>query len=167
MTIDEEIKYQQDKYFDKIKEILNKNINNKYEISTFYEDTKLCFDLIIKETKISIRLRKVKHLNKMDITIRYRGKKSSYSEYHKIKSGMGDIMFYGWLNQDETDIIKWVIVDLHKLRKMGIYKMNIQNPNSDGSQLCYYPLNQLYYYDCIVNSEGIDLNNLEKYEEIV
>jgi hypothetical protein len=39
------------------------------------------------------------------------------TEFQKIVTGWGDYMIYGFANQEETGIIKWITLDLNVLRE--------------------------------------------------
>jgi hypothetical protein len=59
---------------------------------------------------------------KNDFTIRSKRKSGLETEYTKIMKGWGDYLFYGWVNEDDTDLIEWHLLDLQYFR-LGVLDM--------------------------------------------
>ena len=157
------------KYFRQIKILLRRTIEfNSSRISTKKEDTQESFDMLLYlddmvEKRISIRLRGNQYSDYNDLTIRCKGKFKDYSELGKINDGKGETYFYGYLNKEKTKIVKWVLVDINKIRTLK--NNNNITRNSDGSAFISYGFNQLFYYDCILDYGGFKRNQLEEYIE--
>jgi hypothetical protein len=83
----------------------------------------------------------------------------------KIKAGMGKYCIYCFENVDKTGIEKYIIIDFDILRKTCLYKLNIQNENTDHSQLCYYNYDMLSYYGVIIKHKGFDEEIFKGYSE--
>jgi len=160
------IREQENQFKDDIQKIIKNNIHlfpDKYfglNLSTEEEDTKLSFDMqFYSNVNISCRLRKYKYINYDDITIRSKSLKGNNSinnptEFHKIKFlNMAQIYFYGWLNQDETEIIKWIIINIDEIRNdLHLGKNHI---NKDGTEF------KTYDYDFLIERNAI-INKIQK-----
>lgn len=132
------------------------NLPDNYFIikqSSDEEDTKLSFDMkFTSDIQISVRLRKYKYISYKDITIRSRSKKGGLTEITKLSNGMGQIFFYGWLDEKEENIIQWVLVDIDKIRDKLHTHYSGDFPNNDGSRLKTYSFDFLKEYGAIINA---------------
>lgn len=124
--------------------IKNKPISffNKYTIrqSSTDEDTKLSFDMVFSgELEVSVRFRKQQYIKYEDVTIRTRSMCGYKTEIDKLIEGMGHIYFYGWLNENETKIVKWLIYDINNIRSL-LETNGTLRCNGDGTEFKAYDL---------------------------
>lgn len=122
---------------------------NSIELSTDVEDTKYSFDLRVKtDVKVSVRLRTNKFIKKKDITIRTNNCGHRKSEAEKLIEGEGNLYFYGFLNSGQTEIVKWCLFDIDKVRPYikntynNIFVKGIKarfETNGDGSDFMLIP----------------------------
>lgn len=118
------------------------------ELSTDEEDNKYSFDIIfdIKFT-VSVRIRKFKYIKYNDLTIRSKSKKNGYCELDKIKDGMGQVYFYAYMNEQETELIKIRICNVETIRKL-LVKHIYTGPQSnlDGTQFLSFRFSDINNY---------------------
>lgn len=120
------------------------------------EDNTLSFDLIFNlNVQISVRLRKNKYIKYKDITIRSRSKKGYTTEIDKIysgcsESGCSQIYFYGWLSEDENEIIQWILLDINKFRKK-VYDYGVERKNDDGTEFKAFSFKFLLENNAIID----------------
>ncbi|MCH8067802.1 MAG: hypothetical protein IID16_00815 [Candidatus Marinimicrobia bacterium] len=146
-------------FLDFIKQVIKNNIskipndNFKVYLSTDDEDTKESFDLVYaNKFEVSVRIRNNRYIRYSDFTIRSVSKYGGKTEKQKLIEGKGNIYFYGWKNKENTQIIKWLLVDINKIRdKLAKKSKNIRN--GDGTCFCAYSIEWLNYYESILASE--------------
>lgn len=139
-----------DKYLDSVKTILSNVLKckkNEIIISPDLIDMREAADLIIcGDTKeenvyVAVRIRKSKfaHLYPYDFTIRYEYTAGYKTEYEKIMEGYGDIMVYGFI--EDNRINRWLLIDLEQFRKEAekdyIIKEHKQNKDGRNSFLAF------------------------------
>lgn len=164
----------QDRFLPQIKDILKVFNYTDFRIATMDEDCKegfdVCFttnDFNVKENKCGVRIRNYKFRNYNDVTIRYKTQRGYETEYEKLKSGKAFYYLYGYMNEEQTELCKYVIIDFKKLKiNNAVHKMNTQVENKDHSQMCYYDLRLLYYYGCIIHSYGYEKYELKGYTDM-
>jgi len=96
-------------------DVIKNNLHRLVQVRSATETEDVTgFDLSIglpERWMVRVRRRKYWELYG-DVTLRIpRGE----SEISKIESGAADWMFYGWINDEETDWVAWLIIDLAKL----------------------------------------------------
>lgn len=142
-----------DKFTPQIKQIVG---NELVEIADFEADTHETTDMIVgtmKPLKIAMRIRKHEYLKEYawQITLRKKVVSGNPTEIHKITDGFGDLYFYGFANEDETDIALWYLIDLDKFRSALIKYQLCRNNNkwwgefnnSDGTAFMWFNLLKL------------------------
>lgn len=156
-----EIREQERQFSPIIKKVIQQNIALLpkqcfiVEESSDIEDTKLSFDLHFSaDIQVSIRIRKYNYIDKNDITIRSKSKCGRTTEINKLSNGMGQIYFYGWMNAEETKILKWYLVDIDKIRNKLLTSGELRK-NNDGTEFKCYDINFLKESDAWING-GID-----------
>lgn len=101
-------------------------------------------DLIVFEmgmVRTACRVRRIKYLREYpdDITIRCELKSGHKTELAKIMEGWGDYFFYAFADEDEKNIIAWVLCDF-KVFRLYLYRYmfehqgklpGIEKPNKD------------------------------------
>lgn len=109
--------------------------------TNYDQDTKGSCDLIFKSgmrlIPVSVRLRDFKYRKYNDITIRSRTQSGrNKTEFEKIRDGecISEYYIYGWLSEDQTHIIKWVMVNVEVLR-MNLF---IGTKTTNGDQSVFY-----------------------------
>ena len=121
-----------DTYITKAIEIIGDNAKVADDALDIHEST----DFITEDnTRFAWRMRKHKWLSCNDITIRYAIPDGSDTEFAKIMKGHGNYLLYTWLNENDTDFAKHVIIDLDLLRdyiKRGGYYDIKSNVSQDG-----------------------------------
>ena len=108
-----------DKFICKITPILGSNFIAEPPIE---EDRDRNTDLIVltmNPIRFGCRIRKNYYYNyySNEFTIRADRPSGNETEIKKIMNGWGDYFFYGFANEDETDLEDWFIGDLNVLRK--------------------------------------------------
>lgn len=116
-------------------------LNRGAAVSTSEEDTKLSFDMRVGLwVPVSVRLRSGAYFDRYrDFSIR---SKTRYSgqivngqlvecELEKLKRGLGNCYFYGWLNESESSVANYILVDMNKFRSH--LDRGIDKPNNDGA----------------------------------
>lgn len=129
--------------------------------SSEYEDQNLSYDMKFNGTvELSVRIRKHQYLKYRDFTIRSKSKNGYACEIDKLMAGLGKIYFYGWMNQQETGLADWIVVDIDKirndLRTAGTYRDNVDNTG-----FMFYKMNWMKQRNAIVSEmqpELIDLS---------
>lgn len=116
---------------------------NSWRISSFEQDTKRAFDLVLdtSKTRAAIRLRRhgVYDRYPHEFTIRSKRDTKATTEYEKIMKGFGDIMLYGHLSKDGK-IEHYFLIDLDVFRD-SICSKNIEfqgKSNGDGTHFHAY-----------------------------
>jgi len=132
-----------DRFLPNIKRILG-----EYLISTapIEEDAQRNTDLIVltmAAVRIGCRIRRHNYLARYadEFTIRSDRPSGTKTELAKIIEGWGDYFFYGFSNEDETDLVAWFIGDLKAFRIYWSTQLvnnqgrmpGIEQPNGDGS----------------------------------
>jgi hypothetical protein len=101
------------------------NLKTGAVVSTEEEDTTLSFDMRVGVyAEVSVRLRRNQYHSYRDFSIRsktrFSGKvidgETVKCEIDKIRGGLGGCYFYGWLDNAQSQIIDYVIVDIERLR---------------------------------------------------
>lgn len=126
-----------------------KRILGQHLISTapFEEDAKRNTDLIVlslNSIRIGVRIRSFDYwLNPQyrdEFTIRCSRPTGTTTELDKIIEGWGDYFFYGFANQNYTDLLGYMLGDLNIFRSWRIQELNRTHtepgsvkPNHDGS----------------------------------
>lgn len=110
----------------------------------------------IKPIKVAARLRTFAYLERYpdEFTIRYSRPSGVPTEIHKIRQGLVDYLFYGFVNDTEDKIIKYFIGDLGIFRNQEPKPIVIKRNIDRSSELAAYSLKSLpklfilkqYYY---------------------
>ena len=98
----------------------------------------------IKPFKIGVRLRTNKYFINYpnEFTIRYSRPSGINTEIHKIQKGLVNYILYGFVNPEETKIIKWFLGDLEIFRSVNQKPLQIKQNNPPDSEFAVYNLNQ-------------------------
>jgi hypothetical protein len=100
----------------------------------------------IKPFKIGVRLRRYSYytgIYKNQFTIRWRLPSGVKTEIHKIRHGYVDYILYGFIDQNEKQIIQYFIGDLNMFRKNEPKPIDKPvNKHEWGTQLAVYHLRQ-------------------------
>ena len=106
-----------DKFMLEIKSILGMNLIAEAPID---EDSEHNTDLMILKldsVRIACRIRKYQYLRYAEeFTIRSSRPSGVKTELTKVIEGWGDYFFYGFSNDSETNLLKWLIGDLKAFR---------------------------------------------------
>lgn len=107
-----------DKFLPPIKRILGEHLIAEPPVE---EDQFRNSDLMVlnlNSIRVGCRVRRHSYLERYgsQFTIRAERGSGSKTELQKIVEGWGDYLFYGFSNESETDICRWVLVDLYALR---------------------------------------------------
>ena len=131
------------------------NLKKAGSLSSQDEDTRLSFDMKIGNyAEVAVRLRKNEYLKFRDFSIRsqtkHRGQELSNGEtvtceIDKIRKGLGQCYFYGWLDSAGQNIVDYIIVDVDAFRPY-LDNHSAEKPNApyDGTAARYYSINLLY-----------------------
>ena len=98
----------------------------------------------IKPFKIGVRLRTHKYFLDYpdEFTIRYSRPSGVNTEIHKIQQGLVNYFLYGFVNPEETKIIKWFVGDLEIFRSVNPEPLQIKQNIPPDSMFAVYNLNQ-------------------------
>jgi hypothetical protein len=98
--------------------------HTEVEITPFIVDVEQAADLIIKageaENKdeyVAVRLRKSKFASRypFEFTVRYQYTAGYKTEYEKIMEGFADLMFYGFVVNNQ--VARWILLDMDRFRE--------------------------------------------------
>ena len=99
---------------------------------------------------IAVRLRKHTYFQRFQnqITIRSKSRYGCETELAKVLQGKGDLIFYAFLNEKETDFLKYTIGDLQVFRQWyrdckAFGGLPCEQPNKDGSHFLPVEINKL------------------------
>lgn len=93
--------------------------------------------------RVGVRLRRWKYLKYFDeFTIRWKRPSGVKTEIDKIKEGLVDYILYGFVNQEESKIIRYFIGDLKIFRQTNVSPVYIISNNPRDSDLAVYKINQ-------------------------
>jgi len=112
----------------------------------------------IKPLRVAVRLRRYDYYKyKDDFTIRWSRPSGVKTEYQKIKEGLVDYILYGFLDNDEKEIIYYFIGDLKIFRNANInpYKIVPNKPIHD-SDMAVFRL-QDFPVEFIIKQYGKDI----------
>lgn len=137
----------EDQHSTEIKNILGNYFIQKREVDDLEKGTDFAI-YYIKPFSVGIRLRRynqfIKNDYKNEFTIRWSRPSGIKTEIHKIREGLVDHIFYGFLSPDAESVIQYFLADLKKFTdpkpeaiipnfppdsKFAVYKMT-QLPNS-------------------------------------
>lgn len=119
--------------------------------SDFKKDATQNTDLIVldaRDMRIAARTRsKSKYFDRYpyEFTLRSRVKSGAKTELDKVINGLGDWLFYGFVDEDPSKIDNWWLIDLAAFRaaliRRGSHKINyVYKANGDGSEFCAFDL---------------------------
>lgn len=147
------------KWSDKFTPIIKQIVGNELvEIADFEADTHEVTDMIVgtmKPLKIAMRVRKYEYLKEYawQITLRQKVVSGNPTEIHKITDGFGDLYFYGFATEDESNLALWYMIDLDKFRSVLIrHQLSVNGNkgkwwgefnNSDGTAFMWFNLLKL------------------------
>ena len=100
--------------------------------------------LNLNNFRIAVRLRRYEYYLKYpdDFTIRWERPSGVITEYAKIMTGLVDYIFYGFINQEETEIIKYFIGDLKIFRDKNLKPLEIKINDPYDSTFAVFNVNQ-------------------------
>jgi hypothetical protein len=133
------------------------------KLSSTQEDMKMGFDINFGNIEVAVRLRTSKYMFFNDVSIRCYNN-GFRTEIDKLIDGLGGLYFYGWLNEEETIIMKFVIYDIDPIRQK-LLTNGKQNYNRDGTCGRYYSLDFLKENGCIIAACEYDIES-NKYKKI-
>ena len=111
------------------------------ETAPFFDDVMGVDVFITLPRKWAMRVRKAKYWYKYgDLTFRIT---PSGNELDKVLTSV-DYMFYGWLNEDESELLGWVIVDIPRLRDAAYGMAFGICTVPGGNALCSLPLKAVF-----------------------
>jgi hypothetical protein len=119
--------------------------------SDFKKDATQATDLIVldaRDMRIAVRTRdKAKYREKFgyEFTLRSRVKSGSATELEKVVNGLGDWLFYGFVDEHPEEITDWWLIDLSAFRAALIrrdhHKLSIiKKSNGDGTEFYAFDL---------------------------
>lgn len=108
-----------DKFIPQIKRILAKKL---VSVGSYEEDSQHNTDLIVLRTdnvRIGCRIRRFQYAEKYhdEFTIRCSRPNNTKTELQKIIEGWGNYFFYGFCNENESDLLCWFLGDLCAFRR--------------------------------------------------
>lgn len=100
----------------------------------------------VKSFKVGVRLRRFKYFKVLswrnEFTIRYYRPSGNRTEIHKIRDGLVQYLLYGFVDEDETNIIQYFIGDLDVFREHEPEPTEIKWNNPPDSKLAIYKIKQ-------------------------
>jgi len=116
-----------DKFNDHIDNVLSRTFKTlDVRNATDYQDKSEATDRIVCGKRIACRIRRNKYLRDYsnDFTLRaYVNSKETETEIQKVSKGYGDAIYYGFMNEGQTNIIDWFVGDLNVFRAELYYLM--------------------------------------------
>lgn len=124
-----------------IKNILGQIFIRREEVADLEQGTDFAI-FEVNPFRVAVRLRRFDYFLAFhkEFTIRWSRPSGVKTEIHKIREGLVDYLFYGFLSSDETEIIQHFVADLTKFGTPMPYKI-YQNDPPD-SELAVFKLNQ-------------------------
>lgn len=108
-----------DQWLDEIRSIVGQHL---VQVAPLEEDQQRNADLMVTQgrERIAVRVRDAdKNWQYRDeLTLRYAYRGGRMTEWEKVRLGWGDLMFYGFADQD--GLRQWRIIDLHALRELVV-----------------------------------------------
>lgn len=99
---------------------------------------------------VGFRCRTVK-VTQRDFTVRSQARNGLPTEWHKLKAGHADIYLYAWANAEETAFRDYMVIDLHRVRQVGLFDhMHAGRWNPDGTRWLYLTRDELYAAQAIL-----------------
>ena len=121
----------EERHWDPICSILGRVFFKKNIEKDLHQGTDMYVASINGRLNIGCRLRTNEYIKKYqcEMTIRFSRPSGIETEWHKLRSGFFDYIFYGFVSFDESKIVQWIIVDCKKMieldpRYKGPYKNN-------------------------------------------
>lgn len=98
----------------------------------------------IHPIRVGARLRAYKYLSGYgnQFTIRWSRPSGVPTEIHKIREGLVDFLFYGFVNETETNLVRYFIADLHVFASCEPSPLEIKPNRDKSSSLAAYALSQ-------------------------
>ena len=133
------------RFVPEIKSILGRHLISEAPIEEDIERNTDFLVLTLKPVRVACRIRRNDYYRnyKDEFTLRSSRPGGVETEMDKIVSGWGDYFFYGFANEDETDLEDWFLGDLYVFRKWynralitnkgkppGIYRENHDNSSA-------------------------------------
>jgi hypothetical protein len=138
-------------------------------IAPIERDKNEATDLVLKLTggDIAVRIRQFKYSYKydksplaFDWSIRFRSKYGNKTEIDKLREGYAKWYFFGIVNEGETSLFDYCIIDMDKVRSINLLdESNWQlNPNKDGTIGGYMKMRKVDTLDCIIARSNYEKN---------
>lgn len=130
----------------------------------FEEDVKNATDFLILSAdpvKVGVRLRRFSYYKNFsnEFTIRWSRPSGVKTEIYKIREGLVSHIFYGFINEEGTNLIQWFIGDLEVFRSKEPKPETITTNKNGDSSFAVYSLSSLPM-DFIVSSFGLTKNKM-------
>lgn len=134
-------------------------------LSTGEEDTRMSFDMRVGLwIPVSVRLRTAYYWRYRDFSIRSKTRFSGQvingeivkCELDKLRDGLGNCYFFGWLSDDQSRISNYLLVDINRLRPYLDTADYSEKSNGDGTAGRYYPLDALQRVGALVHQSWND-----------
>jgi len=141
--------------FAKIGDIIKQNADVFLEFrkANYEQDTKQATDMVIdiQGTTVAVRVRRP-NCKFRDLTLRAKTGYNGKTEIDKIREGFGDWYLYAW--EDSPGVInEWMLIDLDKLRKSELLKLERFQSNGDGTGFYWYKQSELNQCGCLLRSD--------------
>lgn len=133
---------------DKFSKVIKTILGNQFFVKDIQMDLKNGTDFLTfmakNQIKVAVRLRRYSYLEKYpeDFTIRWKLRSGVKTEIHKIMEGLVDYLLYGFINEEETKIIKYFIGDLSVFRKCNMKPVAVIPNDPPDSKLAVYKISQ-------------------------
>ena len=131
----------EDRFANLVKNILGQTFIGKQTVADEQEATDFAI-FVVNPFRVAVRLRRFDYFHSFrnEFTIRWTRPSGIKTEIDKIREGLVDYFLYGFLSQDETEIIQYFIADLKKFGNPTPEQIKPNNPND--SELAIFNLNQ-------------------------
>lgn len=148
------------KFSEQIKSILgNYFFSQNVEYDQKYATDFAIFTIPNREIRVGIRLRRYKYFLKYSeqFTIRWERPSGVNTEIHKIRKGLVNYILYGFINEEENDIIQYFIGNLDVFRSYESKPVRIYDNIPFDSKLAVYNISQfpsefiLYYHKPVLD----------------
>lgn len=145
-----------DQFIPEIRAILAANLAKMIEINIAPREADITaatdLMIVLSSGDIAVRVRRA-DCRFRDLTIRAARDSGAKTELAKIREGSPRWYFYGWEGA-RGKLAHWIIVDLAKVRALGLLDNRTLQANGDGTWFISIPGNELFLKKCLVAYQG-------------
>jgi len=137
----------EERHWSTMKAIFGKHFFRKEKEADLHQGSDMVLASVNGRVNVGCRLRTYKYYIHpqwtWQVTVRYSRPGGTSTEIHKMKSGLYDYIFYGFVSEDESKIIKWVILDCAVILEIDPPQLGPYSNNPPDSKLIAYELKDI------------------------